>query len=230
MLPDGCIDILVAGDQGARVVGTMRRAFVAPARGGAVLGIRFRPGEAARLLPAAPRELTDSETALGGLWGDDGLLLEAALVTLLGDATRARRDADEILHRANATIEDALRRRLASHGEAVDMRVRAAVELLADGTLVREVGERVALSERQLSRRFAARVGVPPKTFARVMRLQRAAGLLADGSVLSEAASRAGYSDQAHFTRESLELAGITPSRFLRELSDSFKTAMAAAS
>jgi AraC-like DNA-binding protein len=229
VLPDGCIDILVVGGEGARVVGTMRRAIVVPAQQHALLGIRFRPGEAARLLPAAPRELTDGETALDDLWSDDGRRLEAALLALLDTATREALSADEVLRRANATIEGTLLRRLASHGEATDLRVRAAADLLARGTSVRVVAEHVSLSERQLGRRFAGRVGVPPKTFARVRRLHRAAGLLADGSVPSDAASRAGYADQAHFTRDSAELAGITPLVLARELSDSFNTALAVA-
>jgi len=225
VLPDGCIDIIVLGDRGATVVGTMRRAIVTPAQTRAVLGIRFRPGEAARLLPAAPRELTDSEAKLEDLWGDDGRVLEAALVALLEAATRDALGPGEILHLAHSTVERALARRLGTHGGAVDVRVRAAAEQLASGASVREVAARVALSERQLGRRFAERVGVPPKTFARVMRLQRAAGFLASGRPPSEAASLAGYADQAHFTRDAAELAGITPRGLSRELSDSFNTA-----
>jgi AraC-like DNA-binding protein len=226
VLPDGCIDIVVLGDQGARVVGTMRHASVVPPQRNAVLGIRFRPGEAARLFPGAPRELTDSQATLDDLWGEDGRVLAAALVALVDHATRHQLGAAAVLRGANATIEDALRRRLASHGEAVDLRVRIAAELLASGTAVREAAAHVGLSERQLGRRFADRVGLPPKAFARVMRLQRAATFLAGGTVPSEAASLAGYADQAHFSRDSAELAGISPGALAREVSDSFNTAI----
>jgi AraC-like DNA-binding protein len=235
VLPDGCIDVLVLGHGGpeaARVVGTMKRAFVAPPRTGAIFGIRFRPGEAARLLPAASRELTDGEAPLASLWGDEGRALEAALVELLDHAVARALTAEQILARARAVVEATLRKRLASHAAAVDTRVRAAAGMLAssDGMSVGEVAKRVELSERQLARRFNERVGVAPKTFARVMRLQRAAALLADGSSPSDAASLAGYADQAHFTRDSSELAGITPSGLARELSDSFNTDLAVAS
>ena len=47
------------------------------------------------------------------------------------------------------------------------MRVRAAAEMLASGAAVRDVAERVELSERQLARRFAERVGIAPKTLRR---------------------------------------------------------------
>lgn len=224
VLPDGCIDILVIGGRGATVVGTMRHAIVTPPQDRLVLGIRFQPGEAARLLPAAPRELTDGEAPLEALWNDDGRALEAALLALLDRAARDGLPAAQVLERSNATLEAALRKRLASHGQAVDVRVRAAAALLAAGSSVREVAARVELSERQLTRRFAERVGVAPKVFARVARLQRAAAHLHEGAVPSEAASLAGYADQAHFTRDAIALAGITPGGLAREVSDSFKT------
>jgi AraC-like DNA-binding protein len=230
VLPDGCIDILVIGGVGARVVGTMRRAFVAPAQSGAVVGIRFRPGEAARLLPSAPRELTDLDAPLDAAWGDEGRGLEDALLELLARAVTDGVDAGAILERASATIEAALRKRLGSYGEAVDVRIRAAAELLASGVSVSDVAARVSLSERQLGRRFAERVGVAPKVFTRVMRLQRAAALLAEGKSPSEAASQAGYADQAHFTREASDLALVTPTVLAREMADSFKTDLALAS
>lgn len=230
VLPDGCIDILVRAGVGARVVGTMKRAFVAPPLGGAVLGVRFRPGEAARLLPSAPRELTDLEAPLEALWGDDGRALEDALLRILDDADREGLATEPMLARASSTVEEALRRRLGSHGEAVDVRVRAAAAMLAAGRTVSEAARRVELSERQLARRFSDRVGVAPKVFARVMRLQRAAAFLAEGTAPSQAASLAGYADQAHFSRDSTDLACITPAALARELSDSFKTAIAVTS
>lgn len=230
VLADGSIDVLVIGGSGARVVGTMRRAFVAPPLSGAALGIRFRPGEAARLLPAASRELTDDEAPLDALWGADGRALEGRLLALLASAEREHLPPEDLLARATATVEAALRARLASHAGAVDVRVRAAAERLASGTAVRDVAAAVELSERQLARRFTERVGIPPKLFARVMRLQRADAMLATGHAPSEAASLAGYADQAHFTRDAADLAGITPSGRARELSDSFKTDIALAS
>ena len=237
VLPDGCIDVLVltsrhGGAEPARVVGTMRRAFVAPADTGAAFGIRFRPGEAARLLPEASRELTDIDAPLAALWGDAGRMLEDALVALLERAVAYGWNADEILAHAQPLVDDVLRARLASHGASVDLRVRTAASLLAsaDPIAISEVAMRVSLSERQLTRRFTERVGVPPKLFARVMRLQRAAALLSGGATASQASSLAGYADQAHFTRDSTDLAGVTPGGLARELSDSFKTDAAIAS
>jgi AraC-like DNA-binding protein len=225
ILPDGCIDIVVRGER-ARVVGTMQQAVVVPIQPGAVLGVRLRPGEAARLFPAVPRELTDSDAALDEVWGDDGRMLEDSLLALLEHATREALSAAEILRRSAAAIEHMLRRRLAAHATAVDLRVRAAAALLERGIAVREAAEHVAISERQLGRRFAERVGLNPKTFARVRRLQRAAELLANGTPPGQVAALAGYGDQAHFTHEATALAGTTPGALQRELADPSQTAI----
>jgi AraC-like DNA-binding protein len=224
-LPDGCIDIVVLGER-AMVVGTMQQAVVVPARSGAVLGIRLRPGEAARLFPAVPRELTDSEATLESVWGGDGRQLEDSLLGWLEPATREALSAGEILRRASADIEHLLRRRLAAHGGAADMRVRAAAMLLERGVTVRSAAEQLAISERQLGRRFVERVGVNPQTFARVRRLQRAAALLARGTAPSQAATLAGYGDQSHFTHEASALAGTTPGALQRELAAPSRTAI----
>jgi AraC-like DNA-binding protein len=222
ILPDGCIDILLR-DERASVVGTMRRAITVPGVTTAVLGIRLRPGEAPRLFPEAG-ELTDSSAMLEDLWGDDGRGLEATLVELLAAATREQLDAAAILRRAQPAIEHALRARLATHGEAVDLRIRSVASQLAAGTPVRAAAEHVGLSERQLARRFTERVGVGPKMFARVRRLQRAAQLLTEGVAPSAAATAAGYADQPHFTRDATDLAGVTPGVLLREVSDAHNT------
>jgi AraC-like DNA-binding protein len=91
--------------------------------------------------------------------------------------------------------------------------VRRATALLARGTLgVADVADRVHLSERQLQRRFAERVGYGPKTFQRIERFQRAVAQLGrEGVELARAAALAGYADQAHLTRESRRLAGLSP-------------------
>lgn len=219
VLPDGCIDILLSCDAGveqgeaapseeraveARVVGTMTSAIVvAPPPGAIAIGARFRPGEAARFIPEADASFTDTAVMLSDLWGAAGRDLDGAFAV-------GGRWADELV--------GLLRRRLALKGRAVDLRVRAAVAHLSAGESVRFTAAEVGLSERQLARRFTARVGIAPKVFARVARLRRAAANLASGASLTEAGAAAGYADQAHFTREARDLAGTTPRRLASEL------------
>jgi AraC-like DNA-binding protein len=177
------------------------------------------------VLREAPRELTDARAALAELWcGPARAGVERAARAI---DTRSARDPHDVLARVAPSLERAIAARLASHGEAVDLRVRAAATVLASGGSVREASARAGISERQLARRFAARVGVAPKVFARVMRLRRAASALAGGASPLAAASAAGYADQAHFTREAKGLAGATPSALVSEM---FKTPPALAS
>jgi AraC-like DNA-binding protein len=111
-----------------------------------------------------------------------------------------------------AVLERELLRSLAGVGEP-DPVVRAATALLAGGPAgVAEVAERVYVSERELQRRFADRVGYGPKTFQRIARFQRAVAQLSRGGAgLAATAASAGYADQAHLTRESRRLAGLSP-------------------
>lgn len=219
VLPDGCMDIVVVG-QRAMLVGSMRSAICIPPQDEATLGVRLRPGEADRLFPGMASELTDGDVPLVDLWSDEGQRLEEALLAVLERATAARHAAHAILDAALPTVEAALVTRLAVQGEATDVRTRSAAALLGEGRSVADVAEHVGLSERHLARRFQRRVGLTPKTFARVRRLQRAAMLLKSGAPISVVAADAGYADQPHFTREASELAGISPVCLASELAD----------
>lgn len=104
----------------------------------------------------------------------------------------------------------------------LDRLVLAATDRLAraHGTVrVREIGDALGVSERQLLRRFRGAVGYGPKTLARVLRFQRfltaAWAAPQPGTGLSRLAFDAGYADQAHLARECRELAGVPPRRLL---------------
>ncbi len=225
VLPDGCMDIVVI-DGRARLVGTMQRAIVVRPSADAVLGIRFRPGEVARLFSGLPGELTDADSLLHDVWGADGRRLEDGLLAVVEDASRRALDADAIVRRALPIVEQALQQRLATRAAPADLPVRAAALLLGQGLSVREAAQRTHLSERHLARRFIERVGVSPRTFARVRRLQRAALELQRGGKPAQAAVLVGYADQAHFTREANALAGATPATLSRELCDGLDTSV----
>jgi methylphosphotriester-DNA--protein-cysteine methyltransferase len=56
-----------------------------------------------------------------------------------------------------------------------------------------------------------SQVGYGPKRLGRVLRLRRALAEIQAGSGLAEAAFGAGYVDQAHFTNDCRDLAGVPP-------------------
>ncbi|PRY00485.1 AraC family transcriptional regulator [Allonocardiopsis opalescens] len=70
-----------------------------------------------------------------------------------------------------------------------------------------------------LSGAFRHHLGLPPKTFARVLRFRAVVTDLARARtrpLLADLAARHGYADQAHLNRDFLEFAGITPTDHLR--------------
>lgn len=98
--------------------------------------------------------------------------------------------------------------------------VRHAWQLLAGsrGRLpVREIADEVGWSARHLGERFRNEYGHAPKTTARVLRFQESQRLIARRVPLAEVALAAGYSDQSHLNRDWLEMAGTSPTRWMRD-------------
>jgi AraC-like DNA-binding protein len=193
VLSDGCMDIVVARGQEPVVVGPTTRPFLsAMTPGSTVYGLRFRPGAAPFVLRTGADELRDLEVPLAELLPADG----------------------------PAELLDLQRLVLARLGPTDPLVDAAVAELTrAPGTDVRALARALALSERQLRRRFHAAVGYGPKRLARVLRLQR---LLAEarrrpGATGAELAFAAGYADEPHMGREARALAGTGPQALLRE-------------
>tara|TARA_R110002167_G_scaffold54305_2_gene154668 strand:+ start:96 stop:944 length:849 start_codon:yes stop_codon:yes gene_type:complete len=78
---------------------------------------------------------------------------------------------------------------------------------------------RVGWSRKHLADRFAAEIGRPPKTVARLLRFEHLHGLLGTGETpdWSALAHDCGYADQAHLVREFRHFAGITPGDYMNE-------------
>lgn len=217
VLPDGCMDAIFSlsgpddPDRGlpsatSIAVGTMTEPLTVRRYPGAHLwGVRFQPGAGAAFLGVRAVEITDSRISLDAVWdrrrADDTCqrLMEAE-----GDHARA------------GILDRLLRGRLSSVESQIDRSTLLACEAVTrSGGSVRvgEIARDAGLSRRQLERRFASAVGIPPKVACRVARMRRSVDLMrrADAHGLSEIAMTAGYADQAHFTREFRALTGTTP-------------------
>jgi methylphosphotriester-DNA--protein-cysteine methyltransferase len=81
------------------------------------------------------------------------------------------------------------------------------------------IAGRLGISERQLRRRCQAGAGYGPRMMSRVLRFRRFVSRI-DAAVaavdLAGLAAETGYADQAHLTRESTRLAGLTPAALAR--------------
>src|SRR4051794_18603545 len=190
VLPGGRMDLVWIEGGEPLVAGPQTRAVPRPLEPPfVVFGIRFHPGTGAPVLGVPARELVDLHVPLAQVGTAPAKRLAAAEDA--GAALRALADGEP------------------------DPLVRAAARLL-DGprATVEGVARAVALSERQLQRRFRDHVGYGPKTLQRVLRFQRLLGSGEDA--LARAALDSGYADQAHLTREVRRLAGVTPVRLRR--------------
>lgn len=207
VVPDGCIDIVWARGSETVVAGPATLPVTADLPPDAVvLGLRFRPGHAPAFLGLPAEELLNRGVPLREVWRDADRLVEGLEAsTSTADALRVLQDS-VVEHRA----------------QAPDDLVGAAVSQLRrkPATGVRELGDRLGISERQLLRRFTAAVGYGPKTLARVLRFQRLMRLLYEPRAgdwdLARLAAETGYADHAHLTREVTELSGSAPSTLRR--------------
>ena len=188
IMPDGASDVVWRQGHGTTVVGPDTTARAYPrAAGELLLGIRFRPGA-------------------GG--GAIGVPLDA-----LRDEQVEAREIDRAFDLDGALPPATVFSRLlgAAAGRRPDALVLAAASRVADGDVAR-IARELAISERQLRRRFHAAVGYGPGTLARILRFRRFLAMLDRGrDDLAGLAFDAGYADQAHLTRESRRLAGLSP-------------------
>jgi AraC-like DNA-binding protein len=197
VLPDGCIDVVWDQADGISLVGPNRQAFLVPVGAGRRIGARLRPGGAPALLAVGAEGVLDARLDLSEVLGDAGRRLGAAL----------DRTADPV---ASLHAWLAARTGLAELPDPVVVR---AVRRLDDGCdRVGALAAEVGLSERALRRRVTAAVGYGPKRLGRVLRLWRALRVIEEGEELAGAAFLAGYADQAHFSHDCRELAGVSPS------------------
>ncbi len=92
------------------------------------------------------------------------------------------------------------------------------LQLPGDDGRIGKIAAELGWSPRHLIAGFREQIGLPPKAMARIVRFHRVVRWL-DGRRevrWAELAHRAGYYDQAHFNRDFRDLAGSTPSDFLR--------------
>jgi len=83
----------------------------------------------------------------------------------------------------------------------------------AGAVKIGDLSSRLDWSRRRLVQRFREDLGLPPKAIARILRFKAAEAMAAksDKPDWADIAFAAGYADQAHLTREFVELAGRTP-------------------
>jgi AraC-like DNA-binding protein len=163
-----------------------------------VAGIRLQPAATRAVIRCSAAEMT-------------GRIVDAEAVVNSTETIRERlalaRDDGQRVRLLDAWLARLVRgwpARDVSAAVTAITRDRGAIDLAA---LAGDAG----VSLRHLERRFLADVGMPPKTFARLVRLQSALRRIAAGGSLADVAFACGYYDQPHMTRDFNRLAETSP-------------------
>jgi len=206
IVPDGCADLLWY-DGSLRVAGPDRQAKIETvAPGTTVVGLRFQPGAALYWLGVPVSEIVDTRPSLECFWGARA----HRLAQWIGEASTPEGIAQR--------LESAMAQRVADIALPDDVApaIFHVVGKRRDYSIavMHRLRNDLALSERTLRRRCHEAFGYGPKTLDRILRFQRFLKLARMPGVagMAELAADAGYSDQSHLTRETCDLAGLTPS------------------
>lgn len=103
---------------------------------------------------------------------------------------------------------------------AVRQACRYIEDRAAAGITLTELAEAVGLSRYHLLRVFREETGMPPYAYLESIRISKAKRLLEKGLAPLEVALELGFSDQSHFANCFKRFIGITPGRYIAEISD----------
>ncbi len=193
-------------------------------KGASMMGAHFRTGGAAPFFDFPISELSGNVVELDLIWKREILALREQLLEagtpeqkfdlleayLLGRA-RSRLDPDRTISRALEKLRGWPVGPVGLAGAA------------GPAPSLRELAAQLGLSHKQMLARFDCRVGVTPKVASRIFRFQKvlAAANWVANQVKAEpdwpgVALECGYYDQSHLIHEFQQLAGLTPSAYLR--------------
>jgi len=186
------------------IAGQLTRALsIQPAGPISTMGVRFLPGGAYPFLGTRLDALTDRIVSFAEVWGGEGDRLEERLVLSADDVERVR------------AAEAFLLSRLSNGGRRDQPVERASREIgrCKGRVSVTALARAIGWSSRQTERRFAAALGIGPKSLCRIVRFQsvlRAIGRAARPDWAGLALDY-GYADQSHLANEVRRLSGMTP-------------------
>jgi len=224
ILPDSCVELVfhfhdpyrshfpdgeTALQPRSFVVGQMKRFLeIEPAGRAGFIAVRFYARGAYLFFRRPLREVAAGLVDLEDVWRD-----------------RAREWTERIavaksMERRVRFIERALLALLSQNGRtepAVD-RALEIIEVTRGQCRVNELAAEIGVSCRHLTRQFERAVGLSPKEFGRVSRFLQALQVMTAGKALSltDVALDCGFFDQAHFSHEFRELAGMSPGELLK--------------
>lgn len=225
IIPSGCLEMaFILGDDIKRytsedefviqprsmVLGQITEPFyIEPTGYVKCFAVCFYPFGLANLLSISIKDLTNKETPLTELFGEESAHeLEQKIC-----------DAEDTESRITI-IENFLFKEL-NNPVSIDNIVKTTIDTMffTRGAIsIREILKNDSSKRRQLERKFTTQVGISPKQLCKVIRLQTVLKvMLNQGSAsLSQIAYNSEYYDQAHFTKDFKEFTGMTPREFFK--------------
>ena len=172
-----------------------------------LLGVTFSPEGFGKIFRFPVQELTNT-----GLVGMD--LLEKEDRFLMERVAEMKHDRARIL-----LLNDIFARKIYENDLPFDGIDAAIQKLRTSGgqVTIKELAEEFNMSTRTLQRKFAAKMGISPKTYARIARFNYMLRLLKQQPQTDwmDLLFHSGYYDQMHFIKEFKQFTGVTPGKYL---------------
>ena len=208
-LPDGAVDVVLQMDATtiqSWAYGTPTRRIDIPLNQDChYVGIRFQPGQSRHFMEPSARHLTDTY---------------APALDILNFPLRQVVDQlpDQSLPQIGGQLNQLLEQHLCRHAptrQAIDDAIRC-IQVSRGTVAIHEVADDFGCSRRHFERIFLETVGIPAKTFAKIIRFHQAVHFMTGPQPLSLAqiAAELNYADQSHMTHDFKDLTGVPPTRF----------------
>ncbi len=214
--PDGCIDVLFSSDAENNkvrniIVGTLEEPIFVDMEHEKLqtFGIRFLPGGLQAFIKESASQFTNRIVKLNDVFSDMNKELNDKIFTTLNVKAVVEMVNHYFVSKLSGDIpwEDTFQNAL-----HLIYRTRGSIS-------VKDVAQREAVSEKQLTRIFYERTGVNTKVFARIIRFQSILRIINNrtDAKLVDIAMQNGYYDQAHLIREFKCFCGKTPTEYMLE-------------
>jgi AraC-like DNA-binding protein len=175
---------------------------------GFAFGVKFKPGGFRPYLNSSASSLTDRIVEANHIFGADGDMLEAALISSCGEEAMV------------AAVDAFFLRRVPEPDQNVELADQLVSRILHQPQIrtVDDLAARTGLSKRSVQRLFREYVGVPPKWVIRRYRLHELIERLEAGDPLNwpDLALELGYFDQAHLINDFRAITGYSPADYQR--------------
>lgn len=226
IIPDGCLEMaFILGDDikrytskheciiqpRAMVLGQVTEPFfIEPTGYVDTFAVRFYPYGFANFVSTPIKDLANKETPLALLFGEEPAEGLSQKIVEAEDTKARIRIVENFLFKRlhdRASIDDIVK-------TTIDTMVLTRGNTSIKAALKNDVSKR-----RQLERKFTSQIGMSPKQLGKVIRLQTALKMMLESrpESLTTIAYDSGYYDQAHFSKDFKEFAGIAPGDFFED-------------